>query len=198
MKKTVLIIMLSCISLIVLAQHNENEKVITDTIPRIDGKYEYQEIVNLDSTFKKDDLYRNAKLYMVDNFKSAKDVIQYDDKEQGKIIGKGTFELRDYHMLLDTKDFFTWHVSYSTEITCKNGKYRYKLYDITIQEYIENTSHTNSSLFDIDDALVKTKKGFFKKVTTRLINSMLHHFKNTQVIIKEYMSKKQDKSKDDF
>ena len=66
------------------------------TIPKVNGKYEYSSIITLDSTYKKDDLYRNAKLYFVDNYKSAKDVIQYDDKDQGKVIGKGLLYLKDY------------------------------------------------------------------------------------------------------
>ena len=37
-------------------------------------------------------LYRNAKLFFANISESSKDVLQYDDREEGKIIGKVTKE----------------------------------------------------------------------------------------------------------
>ena len=58
-------------------------------LPKAEGQYEWAEVVQMDSSVKKDDLYRNAKLFFANEFKSAKDVIQYDDRGEGKVIGKG-------------------------------------------------------------------------------------------------------------
>jgi hypothetical protein len=198
MKKILLIAILlfSCIS--AFSQHNENEKTITDTIPKVNGNYEYMEVVTLDTSYKKEQLYRNAKVFLVDIFKSAKDVIQYDDKEQGKIIGKGILELSDYHIIFTVIDQFTWDVNFTIEISCKDGKYRYRLYDIVINQRIKNDTYNTPSVLTVDDAIANTKKGSFKKVSTRLVNSMLHNFKNDITTLKSYMSKAQVKSKDDF
>jgi len=198
MKKLLLstILFLTCIS--AFSQHNENEKKITDTIPKINGNYEYIEVVSLDTSYKKEQLYRNAKVFLVDIFKSAKDVIQYDDKEQGKIIGKGVLELADYHVIFTVVDEFTWNVNFTIEISCKDGKYRYRLYDILINQRVKNDTYNTPSVLTVDDAIKNTQKGPFKKVSTRLVNSMLHNFRNDITILKTYMNKSQAKSKDDF
>lgn len=48
--------------------------------------------VKIDSIdLSKDELYARAKSYFAYSFKSAQDVIQLDDKENGKIIAKGNF-----------------------------------------------------------------------------------------------------------
>src|ERR1700743_1071484 len=99
-----------------------------DTIPKIDGQYAYQEVVNIHGA--KDELFKKAKVYFVDNFKSANDVIQYQDPVEGKIIGKGYFNISVPRM----GKYVMWDVYYSTEVICKDGKYRYRIYDIQIKD----------------------------------------------------------------
>ena len=57
---------------------DESVKTLYTSLPKIDGKYEYTEVIQLDTAFKKDMLYKNSKLFFADIFKSAKDVLQYD------------------------------------------------------------------------------------------------------------------------
>jgi hypothetical protein len=198
MKKLFFIASLTILCLQVKAQHTENEKSLNGSFPKIDGSYEYQSVITLDSTYKKDALYKNAKLYFVDNFKSAKDVIQYDEREQGKVIGKGVMMFDDWHNIFTVTDKFEWTVSYSTEITCKDGKYRYRLYDINIHQYMHNDQIRNESDISLDDAITATTKGGFKKVNTRLLNYLLKKFDTATQNIKSYMAKKQTIAKDDF
>lgn len=56
-------------------------------IPLIDGKMCYSKITKVDSTGK-DELYKRAKIWLVESYKSAKSIIQLDDKENGQIITK--------------------------------------------------------------------------------------------------------------
>lgn len=160
----------------------------TDSIPFVDGQYQYSEVVKLDSSFTKDKLYRNAKLYFTDNFKSAKDVIQYDEKQEGKVIGKGYFESNVKTMIMLTADYIKTSVYYSTEITCKDGRYRYKIYDINLKSE-DNTTFNLSDIF---------KSRFNKKYRTGLYNDIVIHFKAVMNTLKEYMSKDQAAKKDDF
>ena len=44
---------------------NETVKALYNSLPKVDGKYEYSEIVFLDSTYKKDILYKNSKLFLL-------------------------------------------------------------------------------------------------------------------------------------
>ena len=64
--------------------------IVKDTLGAKSGKIEY---VRIDSLIKgsKEDLYLRSKSWLVHYFKSANAVIQMDDKETGKIIGKGVF-----------------------------------------------------------------------------------------------------------
>jgi hypothetical protein len=49
-----------------------------------------QEVITLDSTRTKDELYVSCMEWMARTFRSAKDVIQYEDKAAGMIVGKGS------------------------------------------------------------------------------------------------------------
>lgn len=86
----------------------------------------------LDSTYKKDILYKNSKLFFADAFKSAKDVLQYDDREEGKIIGKGNFKIEGGQSVFLSYFTEVWIVNFSIELFVKDGKYRYRIYDFNI------------------------------------------------------------------
>ncbi|MCC8426944.1 DUF4468 domain-containing protein [Mucilaginibacter sp. UR6-11] len=66
----------------------QNKDTLGLNIPIKDGHVVYEGIVEMPGKPKMD-LYNNAKQWFVDCFKSAKDVIQNEDKDQGRIIGKG-------------------------------------------------------------------------------------------------------------
>ena len=84
MKKVIQLIILTLILVAnnVFAQDNPILPIDEKT-----GKIVYSEIVKVDST-SSPELYLRAKTWFVRNFNSANNVIQLDDKESGKIIGK--------------------------------------------------------------------------------------------------------------
>lgn len=53
----------------------------------------YSEVIILDSTVNKSELYSRAREWFAKAFKSSKNVIQMDDKENGKIIGKALMQV---------------------------------------------------------------------------------------------------------
>lgn len=53
-----------------------------------DGAVFYEEVVQVDGATQ-EELYNRAKIWFAETFRSAKEVIQLDNKEEGKIIGKG-------------------------------------------------------------------------------------------------------------
>jgi hypothetical protein len=77
---------------------------------------EFSDLVFVDSALTQNELYLRAKEWMARNFKSAKDVIQMEDKEAGIIIGKGYFSLREGK---SCKIYFT------LKIQVKNNRYKY-------------------------------------------------------------------------
>lgn len=86
------------------------------------------EVVSVDSTTTKETLYSNALSFFATTFKSAQNVIQMQDPESGKVIGKG---------LLSNGRKVT------ITIACKEGKYKYDI------EYDELTE-TRLIEFDIN------------------------------------------------
>jgi len=88
------------------------------------GKVIFSDVVELtDKTVTKDILYNKAKEWFVKAFKSSNDVIQLDDKESGKIIGKGNFSIATTMYLTDSR------VDFTMTIMVKDGRYKYIVSD---------------------------------------------------------------------
>ena len=73
----------------------------------------------------KSNLYIKASEWVANRFVSAKDVIQMNDKDAGKIIAKGVIECYESAMLSS----ITIYVKFTLAIDVKDKKYRIKLYD---------------------------------------------------------------------
>lgn len=111
--------------------------------PTKDGKIHYEEVVEV--TASKNNLYSNAKMWFVDTFKSADDVIQMDDKELGVIIGKGFSDIYvDTKILGDISKTKT-RAYYTIKVQLKENKYKVDIYDIYYYSY-PTTGYYNSVL----------------------------------------------------
>lgn len=95
--------------------------IVKDTLGLKSGKIEY---VRIDSLIKgsKEDLYLRSKSWLVHYFKSANAVIQMDDKENGKLMGKGVFMFPVKSVLGITLDHDPIH--YTIQINTKENKTR--------------------------------------------------------------------------
>ena len=102
-------------------------------LPYKDGKLIYEGIFSIDNKSQKE-LYSNASQWFVDFFKSSKDVIQSQDKEQGRIVGKG--------ILLEQIKIWGMATQYPNEVTIqidvKDNKYRYRIYNMTLSIGTQN------------------------------------------------------------
>ena len=79
-----------------------------------------ENIINLDGK-SQDDIYISANGWFVDNFNSAESVIQFQDKEAGKIMGKYIFELQE--------STYFFRIKSTISIDIKDNKARVKIYD---------------------------------------------------------------------
>ena len=94
----------------------------------------YQGIVSVENK-SANDIYSKSKVWIVTNFKSANDVIQLDDKDNGKLIVKGnttvlfTFMKTKYPsrvhftLTIDIKDNRFRYTYLVTEVMDESGKY---------------------------------------------------------------------------
>lgn len=163
-----------------------------DSIPVVDGVNEFQEVVSVDNSVTRDQLYKKAKSYFMDVFTGAKDAFQYDDAQEGKIVGKGFLTVSDYKKEFPSVTVLKWDVNYNTEIICKDGKYRLRIYDIVVtKEYhvASNTSRTvNYTVPDLYTGMSK-QKGAYKALYPKVFNKMVAGLQERMGTIKEYMEK---------
>lgn len=105
-----------------------NQFAFTVPIDSITNKIDYQGVQRVDGV-SKDELYIRAREWFAKTFVSAQAVIQMDDKEAGKIIGKGV--ARSSFVMLLTPVSYTLY--YTVSITVKDGRYRYEITDFMAQ-----------------------------------------------------------------
>ena len=170
-----------------LSVFNSYAQEALDTIPKVNGVYGYEEVVLLDSTYTKDLLYKNAKTYVANASKNASDVI-LDEKEEGKIISKGFYSIKD--RVPSGMSDYKWNVYYNTEISFKDGKYRYRFYDIKIKQEIPPFYETKD--MTVDEAIKSTMKGERKKLYTRMFNNMVGRFRTSVETLKKQLAWKDD------
>lgn len=181
---------------------SDNEiKAAYAAIPKVDGQYEWSEVVQADSALKKDDLYRNAKVFFANEFKSAKDVIQYDDRGEGRVMGKGDFRLEDVQgaFLIVVSD--KRYVNFTLEIMCKDGRYKYRIYGVSAEctkraSGGSSPDNVNNLTLSMDGAYAECNKGIVKKMDRRLFMATLGEIQSTIADLKKAMSVK--KSEDSF
>ena len=98
-----------------------------DTVPNdsITKKVSYAGVVKIDD-IKANELFIRAQSWFATTFKSSKDVIQLQDKESGKIIGRGNFEM-------STPGGFgnpiPGHTNFTITLLVKDNKYKYVITD---------------------------------------------------------------------
>ena len=98
-------------------------------IDSITGKVSYTGVVNVDS-LKKEIIYSKAREWFVLTFKSADDVLQMEDKESGKLIGKAYQDI-----IIKSLVPITTRMYYTIKINIKDYKYRYEITNINYQSY---------------------------------------------------------------
>jgi len=107
-------------------------------IPYKDNVINYSEVVNLDSSYKKNDLYISAKRFFVDAFNSGKDVIQLDDKDAGLVVGKGFFSVIWKANFMYSYDMQVYHI---IKVYVKDGKYKFEITDFSYKYFISSSQY---------------------------------------------------------
>jgi hypothetical protein len=150
------------------------------------GKILYTEVIQADS-IKMNQLYLNSKQFFVDAFKSAKDVIQLDDKEAGIVIGKGFSDIYIKSLGLNVKT----QMWYTIKIQSKDGRYKYDIYDIYFKNYPSQyaSSHESPAEEQFQKSIYYKKDGTPKEFPLKYKNAMEDNIKSTVELIKTIMSK---------
>jgi len=94
-------------------------------IDSITNKITYSEVVKVDSVSKQE-LFSRAREWFAKAYKNSSKVIQMEDKESGKIVGKALMQV--YHKALGMT-FESGYINYTISIYIKDGKYKYEFVD---------------------------------------------------------------------
>jgi hypothetical protein len=149
--KSLLIILLSFISITGFSQK-------LDSIPMKDGKVFYSEVVKVDSATSSE-LYSRAKNFLAHEYKSAKAVIQVDDKDGGQIVGKGNYNISFTFMLVNCSQL----VHHTLSIFVKDGKYKYEISEFIVD--VPRSSFESAKIIPIEEF------GATKKVRAKALDS---------------------------
>ncbi len=122
-------ILTTAIFLCIMLSTYGQEKLL-EILPISEGIVTYTSVIQVDGV-NKEELYTRAKKWFATTYKSAKDVIQLDDKENGEIIGKGNFNISYY-----TRNPI---INHTISISIKDGKFKYKITDF---RYSDNQNET--------------------------------------------------------
>lgn len=136
-----------------------------------DGHIVYEEVVKVDPTMKQLDLYKKSREWFVNTFVSSKAVIQLDDKAEGQIIGKGN---ADYSALFTNMVEETITCKFTVKIESKDGRYRYKIYDLTgsydlPEKVVYYDNDYKSYLTGITPKINFTNRRYYKQNYGRLV-----------------------------
>jgi hypothetical protein len=94
--------------------------LITSCVPQAITVKDFEKIIDMNNS--KDELYIKTNEWFVETFNSAESVIEFQDKEAGKIIGK--YVLNDI-----TQGLYIYNIKQTISIDIKEGKVRIVIKD---------------------------------------------------------------------
>lgn len=96
----------------------ETQKAISNNNDQLN----FTDVVKVDSTIKKDELFNRARIWFSQTFNNSKAVLDIQDKEAGQLIGNGTIKT------LGKNNSYVYnygYVSFSIKVLVKDGRYKY-------------------------------------------------------------------------
>ncbi len=96
--------------------------------------------------YSKDQIYNSTKIWIAENFKSAKSVIEIDSKEDGIIIGNGIIQYPCSGMECLAKS--DWKVPFTMRVDMKDQKFRISFFNIKLSWPASYSSGILSPAYD--------------------------------------------------
>jgi len=91
--------------------------------PVDESERKFERIVELPG-FSKDQIFDATRIWIAENFKSAKAVIEYENKEAGTIIGNGIIPYPASGGPLKQVTFANWKVPFTMKVDIKDQRFR--------------------------------------------------------------------------
>lgn len=150
--------------------YSQEDKV---TLPEKNGSIIFEEIK--EANIAKSELFTRAQKWVADTYVDSKEVVRISDKENGHILGSGSFNVH-----LDALVGSYYKVQYMIDIAVKENKYRIQLYQFLVKYKSPQIELSNGNLekyWNDSKEAKRVKKDYRKlfiaveKNSTRLLNS---------------------------
>lgn len=143
------------------------------------GSIVFTEVISVDS-INKNELFRRAKIFFVEYYKSANHVIQLEDSENATLIGKAS---SSFAVSAGMGIYSTLHLKYTLKIQAKEGRYKYEIYDLIFSGTYGDVPAENS----FDEKLYYKKKNKPNKFYKQYLDNTLETTANLIASLKEKM-----------
>jgi hypothetical protein len=156
-------------------------------LPLKDSAIYYEDVVILSDTDNASKLFSIAQTWFANSFKDSKSVLQVNDRQSMKLIGKGVALIHpEFESTLPT------YIYYTIAVDIKQGRYRYRVYDFGFESgsQTEDASKGYSHYLhgEIHKLLFESKKqalkryvydySFINKTAISLIKSLKNNMNN--------------------
>ncbi len=143
-----------------------------------------------DSTSKiKDKIYSDTKMFIGETWKSAKDVIQNDDKENGLILIRGLNQVStSINMGMQQ---LTYYFSYSVKFQMKDKKYRITLDNVLCDDAV-TTGTYKAKVIPINSYTGVMEMGLPKKQYWEVMDKLKLDLNEILISYRNYISKPND------
>lgn len=90
-------------------------------------EFQFEDVIKVDSTITKEELYNRARSWIAKTYKSEKDVMSIEDKASGELTGNGALRY-DPQSLYFGVDCARGFINYKINIYVKEGRYKYSIH----------------------------------------------------------------------
>jgi hypothetical protein len=184
MKVTLFLSLLAITSTLVYSQ---GLKLPTDSVT---NKVAFTVVQDVAST-SQSELYSRAKIWFVNNFRDAKEVVQLDDKENGLIMGKGNFYVSYGFMGLPVSE----RMNFTVSIRVKDNKFKAQ---ITGMQLRSEPSKYQPTAIDTPVELYNTEKPNKNKTIQKIIAATIEQSNKILTSITSSMASPNVNLKSDF
>lgn len=155
----------------------------------------FTEVIQVDSA-SKSELYRRAKLSIVNVFIDANEVLQIDDKEEGQLVAKGVIPYTPHFLM--GQDLAKGTISFVIKIYVKEGRYKYEITDFTHREEFGLITNDDEYPYPKGKGLMNQPKSWYNRVWNDMKNEISVNIVPLTLRLKQGMTKPTEISKDDW
>lgn len=150
---------------------------------QIEVKQHYEEVVEVENS--KDVLFKNAQTWVANTFGNYKSVVQFEDKEAGKIVLKGKLPL---NIKSDSYTEYSY-ANFTMSIECKNDRYRYTTQLIGFDYMLDFDKKNNSVNVEVLKQVSSNFENLLNKAKNELSKATKKEKEKAEKSVSHYLEK---------